>query len=234
MHIAGLNCRTATAVRISSLPLFSTTSHHVFCHAAGMRTMRTMMRHRCRSGAAHVPSRASEWLRAGMGTCLWLSMRFTALVVATPSVSCPASAAGWTLSFAHSFVGSIVVDTQCSMEGAVDICKSVHMQPAGQHVDCSGAGACEVFCVLQLQQRLNTFCSCGDGCRTIDESYVDPDTMDFEGQDWVLPEEPQPKVEKVCARVHAAVCPCRLASSAGCCSSCCQQCKMLFELLPTA
>jgi hypothetical protein len=34
--------------------------------------------------------------------------------------------------------------------------------------------------------------------------------MDFEGQEWVLPEEPQPKVEKVCTLVHApAVRPCR-------------------------
>jgi hypothetical protein len=33
--------------------------------------------------------------------------------------------------------------------------------------------------------------------RAIDASYVDPDTMDFEGQDFVLPADPQPKPEKV-------------------------------------
>lgn len=33
--------------------------------------------------------------------------------------------------------------------------------------------------------------------RAIDASYIDPDTMDFEGQEWVLPDEPQPKPDKV-------------------------------------
>lgn len=33
--------------------------------------------------------------------------------------------------------------------------------------------------------------------RAIDASYVDPDTMDFEGQEWVLPDEPRAKPEKV-------------------------------------
>lgn len=37
-------------------------------------------------------------------------------------------------------------------------------------------------------------CAC---VRAIDASYVDPDTMDFEGQEWVLPQEPQPKPDKV-------------------------------------
>jgi hypothetical protein len=33
--------------------------------------------------------------------------------------------------------------------------------------------------------------------RAIDASYVDPDTMDFEGQDFIMPADPQPKPEKV-------------------------------------
>jgi hypothetical protein len=33
--------------------------------------------------------------------------------------------------------------------------------------------------------------------RAIDASYVDPDTMDFEGQEFVLPADTQPKPERV-------------------------------------